>query len=172
MYSTASTSIPTITQERDIVMEKTRCAFIKENSEQCKSIVLMEDGYCLMHSQTEKGKEFRQKRKDGVFTKAREQVAKKFRLPSPSFPKQVKLKCLDCCCGNRDEVKFCSIPDCPLWMLRFGTVPKTYVSSNGEGHEVLFDKKQFDEGGIFYGADQSVEEARKVLRKHLESLGG
>lgn len=35
----------------------------------------------------------------------------------------IKAKCLDCCCGQRDEVTLCPAVDCPLWPYRFGTNP-------------------------------------------------
>lgn len=30
----------------------------------------------------------------------------------------IKLKCLDCCCGSRAEVRRCQIKDCPLFEYR------------------------------------------------------
>lgn len=30
----------------------------------------------------------------------------------------VKLKCLDCCCFQREEVRRCPVASCPLWGLR------------------------------------------------------
>lgn len=36
----------------------------------------------------------------------------------------IRLKCLDCCCGQRNEVKLCPSNDCPLWEFRFGKLPK------------------------------------------------
>lgn len=37
--------------------------------------------------------------------------------------KQIRLYCLQCVCGSSDEVKRCSIKDCPLWSFRFGKNP-------------------------------------------------
>ena len=34
--------------------------------------------------------------------------------------KQIRLKCLDCCCGSSNEVKMCEIVTCPLHDYRFG----------------------------------------------------
>ena len=34
--------------------------------------------------------------------------------------KAIKLKCLDCCCGQAKEVRLCPSQDCPLWNYRFG----------------------------------------------------
>ena len=37
--------------------------------------------------------------------------------------KIIRLKCLDCCCGQSEEVKHCTCEDCPLWPYRFGKNP-------------------------------------------------
>ena len=37
--------------------------------------------------------------------------------------KQIRLYCLQCVCGSSEEVKRCSIKDCPLWSFRFGKNP-------------------------------------------------
>lgn len=37
--------------------------------------------------------------------------------------KAIKAKCLDCCCGQREEVKLCPVKDCPLWQFRLGKNP-------------------------------------------------
>lgn len=34
--------------------------------------------------------------------------------------KAIRLKCLDCCCGNSAEVRRCPATDCPLWGYRMG----------------------------------------------------
>lgn len=34
--------------------------------------------------------------------------------------KAIRLKCLDCCCGQAHEVRLCSIRKCPLWNYRLG----------------------------------------------------
>jgi hypothetical protein len=38
--------------------------------------------------------------------------------------KIIKAKCLDCCCDETMEVKFCSVYTCPLWYYRLGTSPE------------------------------------------------
>ena len=41
-----------------------------------------------------------------------------------SYRTGVELKCLECCCWERTEVRRCRIVECPLWALRgriFGT---------------------------------------------------
>ena len=34
--------------------------------------------------------------------------------------KAIRLKCLDCCCGNSAEVRKCPATHCPLWYYRMG----------------------------------------------------
>lgn len=34
--------------------------------------------------------------------------------------KAIRLKCLDCCCGNSAEVRRCDLRKCPLWPFRMG----------------------------------------------------
>jgi hypothetical protein len=37
--------------------------------------------------------------------------------------KAIRAKCLDCCCGQANEVKLCPIPDCSLYPYRLGHNP-------------------------------------------------
>lgn len=37
--------------------------------------------------------------------------------------KAIRAKCLDCCCGQKDEVKMCPAKECPLWPYRMGKNP-------------------------------------------------
>lgn len=37
--------------------------------------------------------------------------------------KAIRLKCLDCCCGQMNEVKNCPCLDCPLYIYRDGHNP-------------------------------------------------
>lgn len=37
-----------------------------------------------------------------------------------SRSKAIRLKCLDCCCGQSAEVRKCPAIDCPLWRYRMG----------------------------------------------------
>lgn len=34
--------------------------------------------------------------------------------------KAIRLKCIDCCCGNMAEVRKCPAINCPLWRYRMG----------------------------------------------------
>lgn len=34
--------------------------------------------------------------------------------------KAIRLKCLDCCCGQANEVRLCPDKKCPLWNYRLG----------------------------------------------------
>ena len=37
-----------------------------------------------------------------------------------SRSKAIRLKCIDCCCGNMAEVRRCPAEQCPLWRYRMG----------------------------------------------------
>lgn len=37
-----------------------------------------------------------------------------------SRSKAIRLKCIDCCCGNMAEVRKCPAESCPLWRYRMG----------------------------------------------------
>lgn len=41
--------------------------------------------------------------------------------------KAIRLKCLDCCCGNSAEVRRCDIKKCPLWRYRMGNEKKAEI---------------------------------------------
>lgn len=42
--------------------------------------------------------------------------------------KAIRLKCLDCMCGNSAEVRRCPIKDCPLWRFRMGNENKAEIT--------------------------------------------
>lgn len=44
--------------------------------------------------------------------------------------KAIRLKCLDCCCGQAAEVRKCHIESCPLWIYRMGREIKINDSEN------------------------------------------
>lgn len=35
-----------------------------------------------------------------------------------SFTNSIKLKCLDCCCWQREEITHCTVRQCGLWAIR------------------------------------------------------
>lgn len=37
--------------------------------------------------------------------------------------KAIRAKCLDCCCGQANEVRLCTATQCPLWVYRDGHNP-------------------------------------------------
>lgn len=45
-----------------------------------------------------------------------------------SRAKAVRLKCLDCCCGNAAEVRRCDIKTCPLWAFRMGSASRCGIT--------------------------------------------
>lgn len=44
-------------------------------------------------------------------------------MSKTTMKKAIKEKCLDCCCGQREEVKLCPAKGCPLWDYRLGDDP-------------------------------------------------
>lgn len=85
-------------------------------------------------------------------------------IPKHIMSKQVRLKCLDCSENSFDYVKFCSTLGCPLWFLRFGTYPKTYIRRHGEKAKLLFDEESFKDGKIF-GSRKTTNESKKEYNK-------
>ena len=52
----------------------------------------------------------------------------------------VRAKCLDCCMGQANEVKLCTITDCSLYPFRFGKDP--YVNKRVLTEEQLEQARQ------------------------------
>ncbi len=48
--------------------------------------------------------------------------------------KAIRLKCLDCCCGNAAEVRLCQLRRCPLWRFRMGR--EALAKTGGDGREI------------------------------------
>ena len=46
-----------------------------------------------------------------------------------SRSKAIRLKCIDCCCGNMAEVRKCPADSCPLWRYRMGKEIKDEISA-------------------------------------------
>ena len=44
--------------------------------------------------------------------------------------KEIKEKCIDCCCGQKKEVEICGVPECALYPFRFGKNPFTNKTVN------------------------------------------
>lgn len=40
-----------------------------------------------------------------------------------SLKHAIKAKCMECCCGQREEVRLCKIETCPIWPYRMGKNP-------------------------------------------------
>lgn len=52
--------------------------------------------------------------------------------------KAIRLKCMECSCGQTAEVRYCPIKDCPLWVYRDGHNPaRKGIGGNfgGDGKE-------------------------------------
>ncbi len=46
--------------------------------------------------------------------------------------KAIRLKCLDCCCGNSAEVRRCESRKCPLWRYRMGQESKAETAPQAD----------------------------------------
>ena len=46
--------------------------------------------------------------------------------------KAIRLKCIDCCCGNTAEVRKCPLEHCPLWRYRMGKEIKDGLEENND----------------------------------------
>lgn len=58
--------------------------------------------------------------------------------------KAIRLKCLDCCFGQINEVRLCPAEDCSLWPYRMGHNPK--LQGRNKGIAPNFAKKAEQEG--------------------------
>ena len=47
-----------------------------------------------------------------------------------SRSKAIRLKCIDCCCGQSAEVRKCPAIDCPLWRYRMGREIRESTQNN------------------------------------------
>lgn len=126
-----------------------QCKFSKKDGTQCRGIILLEDGFCMVHSPTAREAK-------GRVTKEKLEIARKFKLPSQKPFKQIRKFCVECC-ENWKTTMFCASVDCDLWYLRFGMLPKAFVRERGKKYAQLFDKKNFKHGRR-YDPDIEIEE--------------
>ena len=49
-----------------------------------------------------------------------------------TYKDAIKEKCLDCCCDQYNEVKLCSVVNCPLYPFRLGKNPFSKRKGNPE----------------------------------------
>lgn len=47
--------------------------------------------------------------------------------------KAIREKCIDCCCGEKKEVRECNMVECPLWPYRMGKRPTVVETVGKEG---------------------------------------
>ena len=65
-----------------------------------------------------------------------------------SRSKAIRLKCIDCCCGNMAEVRRCPLTNCPLWRYRMGKEENDELKplrKNNENMDENFDEDLDDE---------------------------
>ena len=73
-----------------------------------------------------------------TFKNLKEKLSGSERRISPI--KAIRLKCLDCCCGQRVEVNLCSCEDCPLWPFRFGKNPYSNKTFSDEQKAIMAER--------------------------------
>jgi len=95
----------------------------------------------------------------GLFSESPRPKNARIKIPRHSPMKQIRKNCLECVCGQRQEVRYCSGPSCALWYLRFGMSPSRFIKANGPESELLFDPENFKEGAI-YDPDKDVRTFR------------
>ncbi len=49
----------------------------------------------------------------------------------------IREKCLDCCCGQAEEVRLCFLPNCSLYPYRFGRMPDENPESGQAEKEAM-----------------------------------
>ena len=54
--------------------------------------------------------------------------------------KAIRAKCLDCCCGQANEVRLCTATQCPLYEYRSGHNP----NRSGKGGIVTYNERNAD----------------------------
>ena len=52
-----------------------------------------------------------------------------------SRSKAIRMKCVDCCCGNMAEVRKCPVENCSLWRYRMGRELKDGYAENIENYD-------------------------------------
>lgn len=68
--------------------------------------------------------------------------------------KAIKDKCLDCCCGQKNEVKLCPAKGCPIWPFRLGKNPFL------KGREMTPEQRE--------AAAQRLKQAREAMQNNVE----
>lgn len=58
---------------------------------------------------------------------------KKEKVPTPL--KAIRAKCIDCCCGDRQEIKYCTVEKCALYPYRMGKNPNRTGVGGKKGKE-------------------------------------
>ena len=69
--------------------------------------------------------------------------------------KAIRAKCLDCCCGQKNEVRLCPACNCPLWPYRMGKRPSKESIEESRRDEKTLDSYDFVDSD---GATREEEE--------------
>lgn len=60
-------------------------------------------------------------------------MTKNAKRPSPT--RAIRAKCIDCCAGNKREVRMCALTSCPLHPFRFGKNPNRAGVGGSPAHK-------------------------------------
>ena len=58
--------------------------------------------------------------------------------------KAIRLKCIDCCCGNMAEVRKCPAENCSLWRYRMGKEIKDDICENFSSFSDDFEEENLE----------------------------
>lgn len=61
-----------------------------------------------------------------------------------SRSKAIRLKCLDCCCGQSAEVRKCPATECPLWRYRMGREVQVESLEENDANCDDFEEEDFE----------------------------
>lgn len=79
---------------------------------------------------------------------------------TPTTPmKAIRLKCLECCCGQSYEVRICRIKDCALWSYRFGHRPNKALDT---ARSAGFDERQSADDEVTTHAEKIADSAPRA----------
>jgi len=82
---------------------------------------------------TEGLKEYQQKLSQGlVETPKQLDPIEKARQNPKSLRAAINAKCFDCCCFHKPEVKYCTVVNCPLYILRPWQPREIAINETGE----------------------------------------
>lgn len=88
---------------------------------------------------------------------------------TPTTPmKAIRLKCLECCCGQSYEVRMCHIKDCALWSYRFGHRPTN--KGTDTARSAGFETEQIPDGLVTAAKEKHANSAPTTVLENKEGI--